>query len=157
MAGLFLHFKENIMKKYVAVTLALLMASNVAFADGAISGSNAQSASGATAANQGNAQSIHFNSKGEDSLKTVPNVYAPGLAASFTECFGSRSGGASFLGFGGSAGATVVDQDCNRRRDAQAAVALGKPDLAYQVMCMNPNFFKADQVMLQAQCIAKPE
>jgi len=140
-------------KIILAVAIALIALP--AFADStAISGSAAGAISGsASGSNASPVQAITFNNPRENhdvSLKTVPDVVAPGLVASFAECFGSTSGGISVLGFGASAGTTTVDSDCNRRRDANSAVGLGEVAIGYQVMCASPNFFAADQATKKA-------
>ena len=141
------------------VVLALLMpvaamAGNTANAN---SGATAVSNSGANSnASQGNSQGVTINSRTPDSLRTVPDVVAPGLVASYVECFGSTSGGVAAMGFGISLGTTHTDADCQHRRDANSAVALGEVAVGYQVMCQNLAFYKADQAT-KKQCAVMPD
>lgn len=149
------------MKKFI-ILLSVLMLPMAALADSntAISGSasGAVSSSGAnSAALQGNSQGVTINGGDvPDHLRTVPAIVAPGLVASYVECFGSASGGVSVMGFGVTLGKTYTDTDCQHRRDANQAVALGEVAVGYQVMCQNAGFFKADQATKKA-CKVAPD
>lgn len=147
------------MKKLLIMVLLMfplsVMADTTAVAgslSGAVSGSSAGSV-----ASQGNQQNITFEGSNiPDHVRTVPDVIAPGLVASFTECFGSASAGVAAMGFGISLGKTYTDSDCQRRKDANQAVALGEVAVGYQVMCASVNFFKADQASKKA-CKVAPD
>jgi hypothetical protein len=93
------------------------------------------------ASNAGNAQSITLNSVNPDSIRTVPQVYAPALTTTLTEtCMGSTSGGASWLGGGFSLGSTWRDSACVRRLNArELAQTLGDREAARAVMCGDPD------------------
>jgi hypothetical protein len=141
--------------KKLLIALAFFVLSMPSFADNtAISGSSAGaiSSSGAnSAALQGNQQGVTINGGDvPDHLRTAPAIVAPGLVASYVECFGSASGGVSVMGFGVTLGKTYTDTDCQHRRDANSAVALGEVAIGYQVMCQNASFFKADQATKKA-------
>jgi hypothetical protein len=107
--------------------------------------SSASSTANPTATNQGNAQSITFNSKTPDSLKTNPTVYAPALTTTLTEtCMGSTSGGLSVLGFGGTLGTTWNDSQCVRRLNArEMAQTLGDRDAARALLCQDKDVAEA--------------
>jgi hypothetical protein len=147
------------MNKFILIMALTVSMPMAALADNtAISGSaaGAISNSGAnSAALQGNQQGVTINGGDvPDHLRTVPAIVAPGLVASYVECFGSASGGVSVMGFGVTLGKTYTDTDCQHRRDANSAVALGEVAVGYQVMCQNASFFKADQATKKACKIA---
>lgn len=92
-----------------------------------------------TASNAGNAQNITFNTVNPDSVKTVPQVYAPALTTTLTEtCMGSTSGGVSALGFGASLGTSWRDDECVRRLTArELSQTIGDREAARAVLCTN--------------------
>lgn len=99
-----------------------------------------------TAANEGNNQSITYNSSIPDSqsIKTVPTAIAPPLTTTLTEtCMGSSSLGGSVLGFGISAGSTWRDIECMRRLNArELANTLGDRQAARELMCGNEDVYR---------------
>ena len=101
--------------------------------------------------------------EGKTSVETVPNAYAPGLAAAGIEtCLGSVSGGGSWLGTGISLGGTVPDQDCAARLDARTLWAMGPVELkkaAIARLCQRENIYRAmplvcDRYLAQMQPVA---
>lgn len=81
---------------------------------------------------------------GNYTVKSAPTVYAPSLTASMTEtCWGSVSGGVSVVGVGATGAATIKDYDCNRRLNAAVAWRMGRQDVAFNLMCQDPEFAKA--------------
>lgn len=124
------------------------------------SGSVSTSGAGASAANEGNVQAITYNSSMPESqsLKTVPNAFAPSLTTTLTEtCMGSSSVGGSVLGFGLSAGSTWRDQECMRRLNArELSNTLGDRQAARELMCGNEQIFRVYNA-LGRPCRLKPD
>ncbi|MFY9836327.1 MAG: hypothetical protein WAK55_07610, partial [Xanthobacteraceae bacterium] len=109
------------------------------------SSSNGQAQSGSQSASTnagfGNAQDITFNSPAiptNTTVNTVPNVYAPGLAAAGSEvCLGSVSAGGAGAGFGVTIGGTFVDRECQLRLNARTLAVLGYARAARETMCLD--------------------
>jgi hypothetical protein len=79
-----------------------------------------------------------------DPGRTVPNVFAPGLAAAGSEvCLGSVSGGGSGSGFGLTIGGTFVDRECQLRLNARTLATLGYPVAARETMCLDEDVRRA--------------
>jgi hypothetical protein len=146
---------KRIKLSVVSMFASLVFAGNV-FAGDASSSASAGANAGSTAVGIGQAApninvteiggttipaSTHSTVDGTQTLKNVPNVYAPALTTTLTEtCMGSSSGGFSIAGFGISAGGTWADEECVNRLNARELRSLG-PDgalAAKEVMCANP-------------------
>lgn len=83
---------------------------------------------------------LNQNVPANQSIKTVPTVFAPGLAAAGIEsCLGSASGGASWLGTGISFGGTTPDAGCNTRLDARTLWSMGLRRAAVSRLCLSPD------------------
>jgi len=120
-------------------------------AAGAASESNSVAASLSGTSNSGNSsqgQSITLNSTVprntistiNSTIKNVPNVYAPGLAAAGSEvCLGSLSVGGSGAGFGLTFGTTLKDKECTLRLNAKTLAILGYREAARETMCLDPD------------------
>ena len=77
-------------------------------------------------------------------VKTVPGVLAPGLAAAGLEtCLGSVSGGGSFVGTGFSFGTTIPDPGCAARLDARTLWSMGLKKAAVARLCLNGDIYRA--------------
>jgi hypothetical protein len=77
-------------------------------------------------------------------VKNVPSVFAPGLAAAGLEtCLGSISGGGAFLGTGLSFGSTIPDPGCAARLDARTLWSMGLKKAAVARLCLNPEIYRA--------------
>ena len=77
-------------------------------------------------------------------VKTVPRVVAPGLAAAGLEtCLGSVSGGGSFVGTGFSFGTTIPDPGCAARLDARTLWSMGLKKAAVARLCLNGDIYRA--------------
>jgi hypothetical protein len=77
---------------------------------------------------------------GTQTLRTAPQVVAPGLTAAGIEtCLGSGSGGVSVIGTGVSLGTTYPDGDCNKRLYARTLWAMGKQNEALAILCLSPD------------------
>lgn len=77
-------------------------------------------------------------------VKNVPSVVAPGLAAAGLEtCLGSVSGGGSFVGTGFSFGTTIPDPGCAARLDARTLWSMGLKKAAVARLCLNGDIYRA--------------
>jgi hypothetical protein len=106
------------------------------------SNSNANSNSGSNSnQSQGQGQNLTYNytDPATQTIKNVPNVYAPALAAAGSEvCLGSLSAGGAAAGFGVTVGGTMVDQECQLRMNARTLATLGYAVAAREEMCVDP-------------------
>jgi hypothetical protein len=111
------------------------------------SSSNQNQTQAQNADNNGNAQSITFNSvtPTKTTLRTAPQVYAPAMTTTLTEtCMGSTSAGLSVVGFGGTFGSTWNDEQCVRRLNArEMAQTLGDRDAARALLCQDKHVAEA--------------
>lgn len=107
-------------------------------------GQTQKASSGSAAANNGSttgSNSLTFNSTtpSDQTIRSVPNVYAPALAAAGSEvCLGSVSAGGAAAGFGLTVGGTLVDQECQLRMNARTLATLGYNVAAREEMCIDP-------------------
>jgi hypothetical protein len=89
-----------------------------------------------------------INNTGTTTVKNVPSVQAPGLAAAGLEtCLGSVSGGGAFVGTGFSFGTTIPDPGCAARLDARTLWSFGLKKAAVARLCLNPDINKAMPVV----------
>jgi hypothetical protein len=80
----------------------------------------------------------------DQTVKNVPGVVAPGLAAAGLEtCLGSVSGGGGFVGTGFSFGTTIPDPGCATRLDARTLWSFGLKKAAVARLCLNPDINRA--------------
>jgi hypothetical protein len=111
--------------------------------------SNALAASGtANSGNSAQGQSISIKStvpsNTSATIKNVPSVYAPGLAAAGSEvCLGSLSVGGAGAGFGFTIGGTMSDRECTLRLNAKTLAILGYTEAARETMCLDDNVRRA--------------
>jgi hypothetical protein len=85
-----------------------------------------------------------INNEGTSTVKNVPSVFAPGLAAAGLEtCLGSVSGGGSFVGTGFSFGSTIPDPGCAARLDARTLWSMGLKQAAVARLCLNGDIYRA--------------
>jgi hypothetical protein len=85
-----------------------------------------------------------INNTGTETVKNVPSVFAPGLAAAGLEtCLGSVSGGGSFVGTGFSFGSTVPDPGCAARLDARTLWSMGLKKAAVARLCLTAEIQRA--------------
>lgn len=73
----------------------------------------------------------------------VRTAYAPPLTASSDTCMGSRVSGAQAMGFGASVATTWIDTNCRRLKNARELFALGYPEAAVQLLCMDDEVYAA--------------
>jgi hypothetical protein len=84
------------------------------------------------------------NNEGTSTVKNVPAVFAPGLAAAGLEtCLGSVSGGGSFVGTGFSFGSTIPDPGCAARLDARTLWSMGLKKAAVARLCLTAEIQRA--------------
>lgn len=84
------------------------------------------------------------NNEGTSTVKNVPSVFAPGLAAAGLEtCLGSVSGGGSFVGTGFSFGSTIPDPGCAARLDARTLWSFGLKKAAVARLCEGTDIARA--------------
>jgi hypothetical protein len=80
----------------------------------------------------------------DQTIRNVPGVVAPGLAAAGLEtCLGSVSGGGAFVGTGFSFGTTVPDPGCAARLDARTLWSMGLKKAAVARLCLNGDIYRA--------------
>jgi hypothetical protein len=80
----------------------------------------------------------------DQTVKNVPSVVAPGLAAAGLEtCLGSVSGGGAFVGTGFSFGTTIPDPGCAARLDARTLGSMGLKKAAVARLCLNSDIYRA--------------
>jgi hypothetical protein len=111
----------------------------------ASSTSNSQAVSGQGGTGVGVA-AITTNSTvpADQTVRNVPGVVAPGLAAAGLEtCLGSVSGGGAFVGTGFSFGTTVPDPGCAARLDARTLWSMGLKKAAVARLCLNGDIYRA--------------
>ena len=107
----------------------------------------AKSTSGSQAiSGQGGSATITTNSSvpADQTVKNVPSVFAPGLAAAGLEtCLGSVSGGGAIVGTGFSFGTSIPDPACAARLDARTLWSMGLKKAAVARLCLNGDIYRA--------------
>ena len=82
--------------------------------------------------------------EGTSTIKNVPIVFAPGLAAAGIEtCLGSVSAGGSFVGTGLTFGSTVPDAGCNARLTARTLWSMGLKKAAVARICLDADVYRS--------------
>lgn len=112
------------------------------------SGSQAISGQGGTGVGVGGNPSATITSNStvpaDQTVKNVPSVFAPGLAAAGLEtCLGSVSGGGAFVGTGFSFGTSIPDPACAARLDARTLWSMGLKKAAVARLCLNGDIYRA--------------
>src|SRR5580704_4220634 len=80
----------------------------------------------------------------DQTVKNVPSVVAPGLAAAGLEtCLGSVSGGGAVVGTGFSFGSSIPDPSCAARLDARTLWSFGLKKAAVARLCLNSDIYRA--------------
>ncbi len=139
------------MKRLLSAAIIAMAASAPAWAQSstgvgaAKSTSSSQAISGQGGTGVGLA-SITTNSTvpADQTVKNVPSIGAPGLAAAGLEtCLGSVSGGGAFLGTGLSFGTTIPDAGCAARLDARTLWSMGLKKAAVARLCLNGDVYRA--------------
>lgn len=70
-------------------------------------------------------------------------AYAAPLIASQDTCMGSRVSGGQAMGLGLSVATTWIDTNCRRLKNARELAALGFPEAAMQLLCMDDEVYAA--------------
>jgi hypothetical protein len=139
------------MKRLLSAAIVAMAASAPAWAQSSTgvgvagSKSNSQAISGQGGTGVGLA-TITTNSSvpADQTVKNVPSIGAPGLAAAGLEtCLGSVSGGGAFLGTGLSFGTTIPDPGCAARLDARTLWSMGLKKAAVARLCLNGDVYRA--------------
>jgi hypothetical protein len=105
-------------------------------------GTGSSGGSGTSAAADPGASTVSYD--GSYTVRSAPPIAAPSLTSTFSDtCMGSASFGLSFVGFGATAGSTMVDDACVRRLDSREFRAMGLNDVALALLCQSPANKKA--------------
>jgi hypothetical protein len=117
----------------------------------AISGQGGQGGQGGSAnsaltinnpANTTSTVNQNLNTTGTSTIKNVPTVFSPGLAAAGLEtCLGSVSAGVGVIGTGVSFGTTIPDAGCAARLDARTLWSMGLRKAAVARLCLNTDIY----------------
>jgi hypothetical protein len=145
-----LHMKRLLLAAIVSMAASELAWAQSSTATGtglgvARSTSNSQAISGQGGTGVGLA-AITTNSTvpADQTVRNVPGVVAPGLAAAGLEtCLGSVSGGGAFVGTGFSFGTTVPDPGCAARLDARTLWSMGLKKAAVARLCLSGDIYRA--------------
>jgi hypothetical protein len=85
-----------------------------------------------------------INNTGTQTIKNVPTVFAPGLAAAGLEtCLGSVSAGAGVVGTGATFGTTIPDPSCAARLDARTLWSFGLKKAAIARLCLQSDIYRS--------------
>jgi hypothetical protein len=85
-----------------------------------------------------------INNTGTSTIKNVPTVFAPGLAAAGLEtCLGSVSAGAGVVGTGATFGTTIPDPSCAARLDARTLWSFGLKKAAIARLCLQSDIYRS--------------
>jgi len=139
------------MKRLLLAAIVAMAASGPAWAQSSTATATgvgvARSTSGSQAiSGQGGSATITSNSTvpADQTVKNVPSVFAPGLAAAGLEtCLGSVSGGGAFVGTGFSFGTSIPDPSCAARLDARTLWSMGLKKAAVARLCLNGDIYRA--------------
>lgn len=139
-----LDFKEYTVKRILLT--AVLMCYAIVFAGEAEQSQS--SASVSDAVNQGNTQSITFQSattpadtktsviySGTQTVKNVPSVNGPSLTTSNDTCMGSTSGSLNIAGLGIGGGSSWVDENCKMLKNSRELWNMGMKAASLALMC----------------------
>lgn len=89
-------------------------------------------------------QTVNSIASGTQTIKNVPTVFAPGLAAAGLEtCLGSISAGAGVVGTGATFGTTIPDPGCAARLDARTLWSFGLKKAAVARLCLQGDIYRS--------------
>ena len=137
------------MKRLLSAAILAMAASEPAWAQSATAtgvGVGRSTSTSQAISGQGGSVAFTTNSSvpADQTVKNVPSVFAPGLAAAGLEtCLGSVSGGGAFLGTGLSFGTTIPDPGCAARLDARTLWSMGLKKAAVARLCLNSEIYHA--------------
>jgi len=87
---------------------------------------------------------VNTVASGTQTLRNVPTVFAPGLAAAGLEtCLGSVSAGVGVIGTGVSFGTSIPDTRCSARLDARTLWSMGLKKAAVARLCLNDEIYRS--------------
>jgi hypothetical protein len=87
---------------------------------------------------------VNSVASGTQTIKNVPTVFAPGLAAAGLEtCLGSVSAGAGVVGTGATFGTTIPDPGCAARLDARTLWSFGLKKAAVARLCLTIDIYNS--------------
>jgi hypothetical protein len=135
----------------VGISRSSSTAGAVAIGGGNATGGSATGGAGGTASssltvnsNVPSVQTINSVASGTQTIKNVPTVFAPGLAAAGLEtCLGSVSAGAGVVGTGATFGTTIPDPGCAARLDARTLWSFGLKKAAVARLCLMSDIYKS--------------
>ena len=139
------------MKRLLLAAIVAMAASGPAWAQSSTTTGTGVGIAGSTSSShsisgQGGSATITSNSTvpADQTVKNVPSVFAPGLAAAGLEtCLGSVSGGGAFVGTGFSFGTSIPDPSCAARLDARTLWSMGLKKAAVARLCLNGDIYRA--------------
>ena len=136
------------MKRLLSAAIVAMAASEPAWAQSSTATGTAVGVGRSTSTSQAVSGQATITSNStvpaDQTVKNVPSVVAPGLAAAGLEtCLGSISGGGAFLGTGLSFGSTIPDAGCAARLDARTLWSMGLKKAAVARLCLNPEIYRA--------------
>ena len=139
------------MKRLLSAAILAMAASGPAWAQsstatGTAVGVGRSTSTSQAISGQGGSATISSNSSvpADQTVKNVPSVFAPGLAAAGLEtCLGSVSGGGAFVGTGFSFGTTIPDPGCAARLDARTLWSMGLKKAAVARLCLTGDIYRA--------------
>jgi hypothetical protein len=142
---------EIIMKRLLSAAIVAMAASEPAWAQSSTAtgtgvGVSTSTSTSQAVSGQGGIATINSNSTvpANQTVKNVPSVVAPGLAAAGLEtCLGSMSGSGALLGTGLSFGTTIPDPGCAARLDARTLWSMGLKKAAVARLCLNSEIYHA--------------
>jgi hypothetical protein len=136
------------MKRLLSAAIVAMAASEPAWAQSSTATGTAVGVGRSTSTSQAVSGQATITSNStvpaDQTVKNVPSVVAPGLAAAGLEtCLGSVSGGGAVLGTGLSFGTTIPDPGCAARLDARTLWSMGLKKAAVARLCLNPEIYRA--------------
>ena len=136
------------MKRLLSAAIVAMAASEPAWAQSSTATGTAVGVGRSTSTSQAVSGQATITSNStvpaDQTVKNVPSVVAPGLAAAGLEtCLGSISGGGAVLGTGLSFGTTIPDPGCAARLDARTLWSMGLKKAAVARLCLNPEIYRA--------------
>jgi hypothetical protein len=138
------------MERLLLAAIVAMAASGPAWAQSSTTGTGVGIAGSTSSSHaisgQGGSATITSNSTvpADQTVKNVPSVFAPGLAAAGLEtCLGSVSGGGALVGTGFSFGTSIPDPSCAARLDARTLWSMGLKKAAVARLCLNGDIYRA--------------
>lgn len=139
------------MKRQLLAAIVAMAATGPAWAQSTTAAGTGVGVAGSTSSSQSisgqggtGIASITSSAPAEQTIRNVPSVFSPGLAAAGLEtCLGSVSAGGAFVGTGISFGTTVPDPACAARLDARTLWSMGLKKAAVARLCLNSDIYRS--------------